>query len=398
LFFFSHALTFAFRALKIAFLTTDNREHHRRYDLAEPYFGTAPKALLQGFAEIPGLEVHVVSCTQRPLTSPEKLADNIWFQSLLVPKIGWLRTGYQGCIRATRKFLRKLQPDLVHGQGTERDCAISAVFSGFPNVITLHGIMQEQARLLGARPATFYWMAKQLERFTVPRTLGVFCNSAYTESIVQPLARRTWRVPNALRREFFETPLPAATSARKPILLNVGVVGLRKRQLDLLELAEQLHREGHAFELQFIGTAHARDKYGAAFLGRIKAAERDGFARYVGTKSLHDLIATFDAASALVHVPSEEAFGLAVAEALARNLKVFATNLGGIRDIASGIDGADLFELDDRQSLVSAIADWLRHRCPQPRTAAAEMRARYHPEVIARQHLDIYQEVLSTSS
>jgi len=384
--------------LKIAFLTTDNREHYRRYDLAEPYFGTAPEALLQGFTDTPDLEVHVVSCAQRRMKSPEKLADNIWFHSLLVPKIGWLRTGYQGCIRATRKFLRKLQPDLVHGQGTERDCGVSAVFSGFPNVITLHGIMREQARLLGARPATFYWMAKQLERFTLPRTLGVFCNSKYTESIVQRRARQTWRVPNALRREFFEPPLPAAASAPKPILLNVGAVGLRKRQYEVLEVAEQLHSSGHSFELQFIGEADAGDRYGAAFLDRIKAVERNDFARYLGTKSLTNLISSFDTASALVHVPSEEAFGLVVAEALARNLKVFATNVGGIRDIASGIDGADLLELDDRQSLVSAITDWLRHGCAQPQTAAAEMRARYHPEVIARQHLDIYKEVLSTSS
>jgi hypothetical protein len=51
-----------------------------------------------------------------------------------------------GCIRATRRRLRTLQPDLVHGQGTERDCALSAIFSGFPNVVTIHGNMAELAR------------------------------------------------------------------------------------------------------------------------------------------------------------------------------------------------------------------------------------------------------------
>ncbi|MGH8101031.1 MAG: hypothetical protein ACREIW_07020, partial [Chthoniobacterales bacterium] len=67
--------------MKIAFLTTDNRENFRRYDLATPYFGTAPEALLQGFAGMPELEIHVISCTQRPMQSPKKLADNIWFHS-----------------------------------------------------------------------------------------------------------------------------------------------------------------------------------------------------------------------------------------------------------------------------------------------------------------------------
>src|SRR5438309_10184838 len=121
----------------VAILTTDNREHHRRYDVAEPYFGPAVEALLEGLAAIPELEVHVIACTQRPMTAPEKLSANTSFHLLQVPKIGWLRTGYQGCVRTIRGKLREIQPQIVHGQGTERECALGAVFSGFPNVLTL---------------------------------------------------------------------------------------------------------------------------------------------------------------------------------------------------------------------------------------------------------------------
>src|SRR5688572_31886508 len=109
--------------MKVALLTTDAREHWREFDKPEPYFGPPQEALLQGAPEVADLELHVVSCWQKPMRAPEKLAPNVWFHPLLVPKIGWLRTGYQGCIRAVRKKLRQLQPDVVHGQGTERDCA-----------------------------------------------------------------------------------------------------------------------------------------------------------------------------------------------------------------------------------------------------------------------------------
>src|SRR5258708_1037988 len=105
--------------MKIAFFTTDNREHTRDYANPVPWFGTAPEAVLEGFKVLPDLEVHVVSCTQRSMPSPKKLADNIWFHSLLVPKLGWLRTGYQGCIRAHRRKMAELKPDIIHGQGTE---------------------------------------------------------------------------------------------------------------------------------------------------------------------------------------------------------------------------------------------------------------------------------------
>ena len=92
--------------MKIAILTTDNRQHDRKFEIPTPYFGAAPEALLQGFAEISGVEIHVVSCTQQPVRAPEKIAPNIFFHSLHVPKIGWMRTLYQGCIRATRRKLR----------------------------------------------------------------------------------------------------------------------------------------------------------------------------------------------------------------------------------------------------------------------------------------------------
>src|SRR5215469_2650163 len=101
--------------MKIAIFTTDNREPFKDYANPVPYFGTAPEALLQGFAQLPHVEVHVVTCARAPMQSPEKLADNIFFHSLLVPKIGWMRTAYQGCIRATRKKLREIRPDIVHG-------------------------------------------------------------------------------------------------------------------------------------------------------------------------------------------------------------------------------------------------------------------------------------------
>jgi glycosyltransferase involved in cell wall biosynthesis len=382
--------------MKIALLTTDNRDHHRRYELAQPYFGPAIEAVLQGLAELPGFEIHVISCTQQPMQAPAKLSRNTCFHLLHVPKIGWLRTGYQGCVRAIRRKLQELKPDIVHGQGTERECALSAAFSGFPNVVTIHGNMTTVARAMKARVGSFLWCAALLERFTLPRTLGVICNSNYTESVVGKYARQTWLVPNAVRREFFQTPLPSKSATTKSILLNIGAISPYKRQLALLELAEELYREGHSFELQFIGAADARDKYGATFLQRIEAAERSGFARYLGTKSLDELIAALDAASALIHVPSEEAFGLVVAEALARNLKFFGIKIGGVTDIASGIESAELFPLEDSGALKFAIAQWLRSGCPRPGPAAREMHRRYDPGVIALRHAEIYRAVIAS--
>jgi glycosyltransferase involved in cell wall biosynthesis len=383
--------------IRVAILTTDNREHHRRYELPSPYFGPAIEAVLQGLARRNELEIHVISCTQQPMSAPEKVSDNMWFHLLHVPKIGWLRTGYQGCIRAIRKKLREIQPDLVHGQGTERECAISAASSGFPNVISIHGNMARVARAAKARIGSYLWCAAILERFTLPKTNGVLCNSAYTESVVAPQARRTWRVANALRDDFFDTPLPATGPITRPILLNIGVISPYKRQLELLEVAELLHSAGHAFQLQFLGQLNRADAYAAAFLRRLEKTASAGFAKYLEAKALPDLIALFDSASALIHTPSEEAFGLVLAEALARNLKVFGTAVGGLPDIASGLEAAELFPLHDHAGLRDAMAKWLTQGCPRPPAAAAEMKLRYHSGISAEQHVKIYAEVIATT-
>jgi glycosyltransferase involved in cell wall biosynthesis len=381
--------------MRIALLTTDNREHYKDYTNPLPYFGTAPEALLQGFGSMPETEIHVVSCLQQPVPAPEKIAPNIWYHALHVPKTGWLRTGYQGCIRAVRRELKKIQPDIVHGQGTERDCAISAVFSGFPNVVTIHGNMLDAARVAHARFGSFHWWTARLENLVLKRTAGVFCNSSYTEQIVRPRARQTWRVPNALREPFFSKPLPAG---RKPgcILLHVGIACENKQQLKILEMARSLHRKHLDCEVHFIGTANSRDAYARSFLEQVRLAEKEGCARYLGeTRSSDELIQYFDQASALVHTPIFEAFGLVVAEALARNLKSFATSVGGIVDIASGVEGAELFAANDWPGLEAAIARWIETGHPQLSGAATVMQKRYRPEIIARRHVEIYREVLA---
>ena len=105
-------------------------------------------------------------------------------------------------------------------------------------------------------------------------------------------------------------------------------------------------------------------------------------------------VAVLDAADALIHFPSEEAFGLVTAEALARNLKFFGSAVGGGVEIASGAELAELFPANDFTALEYGVADWLHAGCPRPQNAAVLMRERYHPQVVARRHLEIYREVL----
>lgn len=380
--------------MKVAILTTDNREHFKDYSCDVPYFGTAPEALLQGFAALPETEVHVISCVRQPMTSPEKLADNIWYHPLLVPKIGWLSTAYQGCIRAVRRKIREINPDIVHGQGTERDCAISAVFSGKPNVLTLHGNIRLIAELHGARPFSYIWLVARLEGWTLPRTQGVVCITHYTEDAVRDLVRRTWVVPNAVDARFFEVDHQPAGI---PELLVVGNVCERKNQNALIRALDPLAKE-KAFRLLFLGRGNRETRYGAEFFELIQSrpwCEWGGFADRAALRS------RLAGAHGLVLPSLEDNCPMVVLEAMAAGVPVMAPNVGGVPDLIShGVNGL-LCEPARPESLLQTVRHLLGET-PAVRQMAQEARElalkRYHPKLIAARHLEIYRDVLSAAS
>ncbi len=381
--------------MRIVQITTDNREQFKDYDTPEPHFGAAPEALLQGFRDLEDAEIHVISCVRRPVPSPRTILGNIHYHSLLVPKNGWMNSMYSGCIKATRQLIRELAPDIVHGQGTERNCAMSASHSGFPNVLTIHGNMAELNRLgVNFQNQRLYgFLASRLESHSLRRTDGVFCNSAYTESLVGPRSRRTWRVPNAIRSPFFRQSRVSPAASGVPLILNVGHLGTRKRQLEILKMAGEMHDLGHVFKLIFSGALSEGTAYGQAFAEELKRAEAKGYACHGGFLEADGLIDLMDQTHGFIHFPLEEAFGLVVAEAMARGLKFFGANLGGIKEIAAGIPGADLHS--DFDALKKGLGAWLKEGAPRQEDAARIIAERYAPQVVARRHLDIYREVLA---
>jgi glycosyltransferase involved in cell wall biosynthesis len=383
--------------MKIALLTTDNRALFRTFEVEAPWFGTAPEALLQGFADQPDVDVHVISCTGQPMKSPAKLAENIYFHSLHIPKMGWMRTGYQGCIRAVRRTLREIRPDIVHGQGTERDCAISAVFSGYPNVVTIHGKMTEIADLSHAPIGSFYWCAARLENFTLPRTNGIICISSYVENLVKRYRVPLRLIPNALQRMFFD--FPRTTQEQEiPRLINVGVISERKRQRQVLQVLRALRDEGLDFETTFVGSADSNSACVTEFKRELAAAQAAlGKFSHISRLGNEEFCRLFDTSSAMIHFSSEESFGLVFGEALTRNLDLFASDVGSIHDISKGVPGVEIFDLNDWNGLKTALHRWLlsdAFKKPKPPTSPQELINRYHPIAVARQHLEVYRETL----
>ena len=77
-------------------------------------------------------------------------------------------------------------------------------------------------------------------------------------------------------------------------------------------------------------------------------------------------------------------------------MKFFGARVGGVPDIAEGVEAAELFAPEDEAGLATALSRWLTSGAPRPTAAADEMRIRFHPEVVARRHLEVYRELLAS--
>lgn len=378
--------------MRIVQITTDSREHFREYERAEPYFGTAPAGLLAGFTDMPGVEVHVISCTHAAMAAPAKIAPNIWFHQAVVGNWGWGRTLFAGCIKATRSLIREINPDIVHGQGTERDCAISAVLSGFPNVLTLHGNMRVHAKRGENRHLAYYKLAAAMEGFCLRRTDGVVAISCYTENLVKDDAARTWLLPNAVNADYFSIrPEPPEI----PRLLFVGGICERKNPVGLIEACRPLLEQG-ACTISFAGHGDPSGDYWSRFrnlLENVPGLDHLGFLD-------HDGLGRELARSSIMVLPTfEDNCPMVVLEAMAAGVPVAASRVGGVPDLVTHDSDGLMFDPHDPANLRATLDRLIREPETRRRLAAQgrlTAMAKFHPRIIAAEHLRIYQEILAS--
>ncbi len=155
-----------------------------------------------------------------------------------------------------------------------------------------------------------------------------------------------------------EVPTPARPSARTedgsgpPRILCVGSHELHKNHLAVLHAAELLWREGHAFELAFMG-GPGWDTTG--FDDRLAALTAKGRpVSNLGPVSDERLWSLYREATFTVFPSLHEGFGLPVAESLACGTPVVTTRYGSTQEIAAR-GGCLLVDPRDDQDLAAGM-------------------------------------------
>lgn len=387
--------------LKVAMLVVDAndvRGSSMKSDTKpSPNVHPAIEALLQGFEDLDGIEVDVLFGSLRPPRSIRAAKGAVRYHSIPYRRaFGALSGGgFLGRFFSLRNYVRSHSFDLVHAQGSERESAWTAVFSGIPSVITLHGLMGEVVKMKGNWTLWHYWVAALFERLAIKRTDGVVAISPYALRVVLGITPRARFIPNAVRSEFYlESGLKKGDV---PTVLFVGNLTHVKRPDWFIRAVDTLWKEGLSFKARMLCMGNPKHPY---FIEIVAMAERLLASRKIDLRyNVADVAGELDQADILFAPSIWESMGIAVCEAMAKKLCVVGSRIEANIPLLGQGCGV-MFSVDNFDEAVNSLRSVILD--PEERKRISEKSLNrvksYTPDVVAGETTDLYREILKMRS
>jgi glycosyltransferase involved in cell wall biosynthesis len=387
--------------LKVAMLVVDGndvRGSSMKSDTkASPNVHPAIEALLQGFEALGGIEIHVLFGSLRPPTRIRSSQGAVHYHSIPYRRVcgGLSGAGFLGRFFSLRNYVRSHSFDLVHAQGSERESAWTAVFSGIPSVITLHGLMGEVVKMKGNRTLWHYWVAALLERLATKRTDGVVAISPYALRVVLGITARARFIPNAVRSEFYQES--GLKKGDVPTVLFVGNLTHVKRPDWFIRAVDALWKEGLSFKARMLCMGNPKHPY---FNEIVAMADRLPASRKIDLRfNVSDVAAELAQADILFAPSTWESMGIAVCEAMAKRLCVVGSRIEANIPLLGQGCGV-MFSTDNFKEAVDSLRSVILD--PELRGQISEKSLNrvksYAPDVVAGETIDFYREILKMRS
>jgi glycosyltransferase involved in cell wall biosynthesis len=289
------------------------------------------------------------------------------------------------------RLLRRERPDILHASSSKAGILgrLAAVAAGVPiRIFTVHG--WAFAAHSGLASSAYRWadrLARPLTTVTIcvsenERAAGVRAGTCSAE--------RTVVIRNAVR---LDGPPRARDDRARPLLVAVGRLKAPKDFVTLVR-ALALLRPG-SFDALIVGEGPDRP----ALEDEVRRLGLEDRVRFVGER--HDVPDLLAAADAFVLSSFSEGLPVSVLEAMAAELPVVASRVGGMPELVlDGVTGL-LVEPGDPDELAAAldriVADRdLRRSLGIAGRSFAE--SHFDPDSFSRAHVDLYAEELARRS
>ncbi|MCE9608915.1 MAG: glycosyltransferase [Chthoniobacter sp.] len=286
-----------------------------------------------------------------------------------------------------------LRPDLVHAHGTEDCYALAAQHTRRPNVITAQGLFFIINAVVPPRLISRDTIVKFTERFALHRARHVIAKSAYVaEALHREFPRLTLhRIPNT-----FDPRLAEIRTEKEPRLLVFIGTPVHRKGLDLIANAlTEVRRIFPDVRLWVFG-----DQPGATAEYEIRVKER--LTALMGERVVfHGILPALEVArqlaraTALVAPSREEMFGNQLIEALVVGTHGIVTEGTALAENVRLFGNGTVVPQEDAAALSAAMLRALQQGAfPEREETRRKIFAVMGPEVVARQHADLYRQVL----
>lgn len=295
--------------------------------------------------------------------------------------------------RQVNEFIRKIEPDIVHFQGT------TFLAAGYEtcNVLTIHGIAEKDA-VWDARWGALRWLKCLVLRLTEDygrrRAPHVILISDYVGKVLpEDKRRKIWRIDNPIADSFFDIKWEPESGR----IFICSTIMPRKNILGMVEAFGRLARRAPQARLRIGGSAVP--DYLAACKKRVEALGLQSRVHFLGNLSVKEVQDELSRANCFALPSFQETAPLSIAEAMAVGVPVVASAVGGIPDMVEHGGTGFLADPQDARN----IADGMARIIFDPRLAQSMGRRakkialeRCMASVVAQKTVAVYREILRT--
>jgi glycosyltransferase involved in cell wall biosynthesis len=376
--------------MKVAIVTSFPR------DPAAPQGGVEAVSvnLTQSLAEIPGLDVHVVTVDTQLRAGSAATFGRAKVHRLPGGKGSTLLNAIITGRRTVCNFLRELYPDVVHSHDTY---GLMVKGLALPRIFTVHGFIYADTLVSGSKlPRLRSRIWKMIETAGWADQPHIIAISPYVRERVSGVARGVIHdIENPVSEAFF-------TLKRKEdpgIVFSSAVISPRKNTLALIEAFKIVADEGRKLQLRLAGRV-ADPGYGRLVEERIQALNIRSKVSLLGAISSQQVRSELSRAAVYALVSLEENAPMGIEEAMAAGVPVLASNRCGMPFMVSHgetgflVDPEDTFDIAARLRL---LLDDQSLRETMAVRARALARERYHPQKVALRTRDVYEEAIRSS-
>ena len=348
--------------------------------------------LVPALGRLPDVELHVIRLRRGVEEGRHHEQDSHVLHVLPMSRLGTV-TSFRQDQRTLNRCLETIQPDVVHSQGAGHYGILTAR-SGYPAVITIHGILSEEVRFEpGWRSrARAGIQARMSEKYCIRDARHTILISPYVaDHYGDALSGEKYLIPNPVDDRFFEV-------ARKDTgrtILFAGRVRKLKGVKDLLQAVAGLPDRDRVRVV--LAGSLAEGSYVQEARSLCEHLGIGDLVQFLGLVNRDRLVQELSGCACLVLPSYQENAPMVVQEAMAAGVPVIATGIGGIPFQLEHERSGFLYEPGHIAALTTCLerlmsSSGLRERMGMAAKSFAT--ERYQAARVAERTLEVYRQVL----